>query len=445
MDVPQSNGSPATAWAELFAAPLFTTDRQMGALLAEEGRRNGSTVNLIASESYCPRATVEVEASILVTKNASGYPGAREVAGCEVFDKIERLAQRRAERLFGADHANVQAIASTVANIAVLRALLDPGDRILSLQGSAGGHHSHGAAYHLTGQDYAVTGFGVDEAAQGIDLEAVRRLAEEVRPRIIIAGSTAYPRAIDFRGLQRVAESVGALFFADIAHVAGLVAAGIHENPTLYSDVVTTSTHKTFCGPRTGGLVLCKTRHAAAIDAAVYPGLQGAPGAHIIASRAVLFDLAAREPFRRLMLAVVTNAQALSGALQEANLPLYLGGTDTHMVVIDLRQKPWDPLRVERRLERHGLLVNRVGLPPRKADKSGLGLRLGTTAMTIRGMSAREFAELGPIIAGLLEDGDGDRMESAAFGEIAALARRYPLPDAALVPHTANVEESLHA
>ncbi|MFQ5757054.1 MAG: serine hydroxymethyltransferase [Acidiferrobacterales bacterium] len=415
-------------WTDLFAAPLKKADQTIASLVTEERLRNEVTVNLIASESYCPRATLDAEATILVNKNATGYPGRRNVAGCEIVDQIERLAQDRANRLFGAEHANVQALASTIGNIAVLRALLRPGDRILALGEEAGGHHSHGASCHLSGQDYEVAFFGPDESREDIDLAEVEHRAASFHPRLIIAGSTAYPRALDFRGLHAIAQRVGAYLFADIAHVAGLVAAGLHDNPAPYADVVTTSTHKTLCGPRTGGLILSKKRYAEAIDGALFPGLQGAPGVHIIAARAVLFELVAGEAFRKLMEAVVRNAQALARSLLDHGVPLYLGGTDTHMVVVDLRARELDPIRIERRLSRHGVLSNRVCLKRRDGDRSTVGLRLGTTAMTIRGMREAEFVRLGELISSLLDDGESETIDARVAHEVADMAAQFPLP-----------------
>jgi glycine hydroxymethyltransferase len=417
-----------TQWAGLFEPAVAEADPQVAGLLDEERQRQDRAVNLIASESYCPRATVEAEASILVNKNATGYPGAREVGGCEIFDRIEVLAQNRAMRLFGAEHANVQAVSSTIANIAVLRGLLRPGERILSLQESAGGHHSHGASYHLSGQDYRVTPFGVDETAKGIDIDAVRTLAKSVRPRMIIAGSTAYPRAIDFAGLCAVAREVGSHFFADIAHVAGLVAAGEHENPAPYADVVTTSTHKTFCGPRTGGLILCKTAHSAAIDRALFPGLQGAPGAHIIAGRAVLFELAGKPALAELMKAVRANARALADGIGRSGLPLYLGGTDTHMVVVDLRTRTVEARAAEADLAAHGITANRVSLTRRPDDAGTAGIRLGTVAMTIRGMDTEAFARLGEILALVLSRRRTTDVDRSLAEEVSAIAAAHPAP-----------------
>jgi glycine hydroxymethyltransferase len=409
-------------------ADLAAADPEVAALIGREAERNRSALNLIASESYCPRATLEAEASLLVTKNATGYPGSREVAGCEVFDQVETLAIDRAKRLFGAEHANIQSVAATLANIAVLRALLKPGDRILALDETAGGHHSHGARYHVSGQDYEATHFGVNEAAGGIDVAGVRSLAERVRPRILIVGSTAYPRAIPFGELAGIAREVGAYFFADIAHVVGLVVAGLHENPTPVSDVVSTSTHKTFCGPRTGGLVLCRREHAKAIDDAIFPAMQGAPGAHIIAGRAVLFGLAASEGFRELMQAVTRGAKALAASLERAGLPLYLGGTDTHMVILDLRDREVEGRAAERRLERHGLVANRVTLPEKLGARSRVGIRLGSTAMATRGMREEGFAAVGALIVDMLRaKGEHDPALERRCRELAV---SFPIPAA---------------
>ncbi len=423
--------SARPSWSGLFTDELDGVDETMARLLRAEESRQRTTVNLIASESYCPRAAIEAEASLLVNKNASGYPGRRDVGGCEVFDEIERLAIDRARALFGAEHANVQAMASTVANVAVLRALLRPGDRILALDGRAGGHHSHGGSRHLSGQDYEVTTFGIDETAGTIDLAEVGRLAREMRPRVVVAGSTACPRAIDFRGLHAIAAEVGAILFADIAHVAGLVVTGLHDNPAPYADVVTTSTHKTLCGPRTGGVVLSSRRLAEAIDAAIYPGIQGAPGAHIIAGRAVLFDLVATAAFRKLMQAVVANALVLARTLAAHGLSLYLGGTDTHMVVVDLGPSAWTAAGVTAALERHGILANGVRWPARDAR---LGVRLGTVAMTIRGMDEAGIRRVGDAVALVLIRGADQPALPEIRREMAAVAADHPLPEGAWTP-----------
>ncbi len=416
-----------------FGLPLAAMDPALADLLAQEERRNLATVNLIASESYCPRSTLEAEASLLVNKNAYGYPGARGVAGCAVFDRIETLALERACRLFGAERANIQALSSTIANIAVMRALVPPGGTILAFDESAGGHHSHGADYHLAGRDYRVVRFGADEAAGTLDLDAARRLAREHEPAVIVAGSTSFPRAIDFTALSGIARETGARLFADIAHVSGLVAAGLLPSPASCADVVTTSTHKTFCGPRTGGLILSQADIADAIDRELFPGLQGAPGAHIVAARAALFHFAGTAEFRGLMAAILRNAAALADVLSRAGMTLYLGGTDTHMVVVDLRHTAIDALELERTCERHGLMANRVSLPSRPGDVSRAGLRLGTTAMSIRGIGPQDLAALGEIVGALIDLEPG-RDDAGLRERIAGIARRCPIPEAFL-PH----------
>lgn len=415
------------AWSGLFDADLQQSDPAVATLIDQEATRNNATLNLVASESYCPRATLQAEASILSTKNATGYPESRAVGGCEHINAIERLAQARACALFRAEHANVQALSSTIGNIAVLRGLLRPGDTILHLAETAGGHHSHGAAYHASGTDYRAVSFGVDEGRCGFDLDTLHTQARTVRPRMIIAGSTAYPRAIDFRNLRAIADQVDALLFADLAHVAGLIVAGLHENPVPYVDVATTSTHKTLCGPRTGGLVLCRAGLARSIDTALFPGMQGAPGAHIIAARAVLFDLVAKPTFAALMRAVVGNASALSEALLDAGVSLYLGGTDTHMVVVDLRDSAIDGPAAARRLEAHGLVCNAVQLPKLDNKAGRAGLRLGSTAMTIRGLDEAGFRQVARLIADILHAPD-DTVDSRIQVATSELAERCPVP-----------------
>jgi glycine hydroxymethyltransferase len=304
----------------------------------------------------------------------------------------------------------------------VLRALLQPGDRLMGFGIAAGGHNSHGDAKHISGTDYAVRSFGVDEMTGAVDYEGARRLAREFRPHMIVAGSSSYPMAIDFRILAEIAAETDALLFCDIAHVSGLVIAGLHDNPTPYSAVVTTSTHKTFCGPRTGGLVLCKAEHAAAIDAAIAPGLQAAPGGHIIAARAVLFEVVRKPAFAALMRHVVANAQALAKGLREAGATLYAGGTDTHMVVVDLRDSAWTEAELNSVLLDHGVTANTTSLPAQHGGH--MGLRLGSTAMTIRGMDAASFQRLGNELGHLLS---GDKDPRCA-SRILEWSQRFPIP-----------------
>lgn len=418
----------APLWSETFRMRLSEADPVLADLVLREGRRQQDAVNLIASESYCPRATIDAEASILTVKNATGYADSRAIAGCEVFDEIERLACARACALFCAERANLQPLASTLANIAVLRGLLRPGERLLALDETAGGHHSHGSAAHLSGQEYRVETFGVDEARGRIDLDRVADQARRFRPRAIIAGSTHFPRAIDFHGLAEIARSVDAYLISDIAHVAGLVVAGLHANPVPISDVVTTSTHKTLCGPRTGGVILSRAEHEKAVGRALFPGLQGAPGAHIIAARAVLFELVARPAFKETMTRAVANARAFAERLLENGVPLYLGGTDTHMVVIDLGPDGRSGKSVERHLAEHGLLANAVDLPDDRTSSGRSGMRLGSVAMTLRGVDEAGFRLLADAVAQLVKHASAPHDRRLA-GAMVELARAHPIPD----------------
>ena len=416
--------SETLEWRDLFSRGLDVVDPEIANLIADQRRQNRALVNLVASESYAPIATIEAEASELVNKNASGYPPRISFGGGRIIDEIERIAVGRARSLFGAEYANVQALSSTIANIAVLRALLRPGDRILAFSMASGGHTSHGHRSHISGQDYDVRTFGTRSDDGVVDYGEARRIAAQFRPQMIIAGSSSYPRALDFSELADIARASGALLFADIAHVVGLVIAGLHPNPTSLSAVVTTSTHKTLCGPRTGGLILAKAVHGAALDTAVSPVLQAAPGAHIMAARAVLFRLASQPGFTALMQCIVANAKALADGLTGAGMQLFAGGTDTHMVVLDLRSSNWNEAELNECLEEHGLVANTTHLP-RRADGDGrLGLRLGTTPMSIRGVDAARFEELGRDVATILTD----KSSPGAKRRISALANSFPPP-----------------
>jgi glycine hydroxymethyltransferase len=414
------------SWNSLFTTPLSDADPEIARLIERQRRQNTESVNLVASESYCPRATLEAEASILINKNASGYPPRVSFAGGEVMDAIELLAVERAKRLFGAEHANIQSLSSTISNVAALRALLEPGDRILAFDRTAGGHSSHGSSKHVSGQDYVVESFGLDPETGLIDYAAAHAHARAFRPRMIVAGSSAYPRRIDFQKLHQIAQDVGAMLFADIAHVSGLIVAGLHPNPTPLSDVVTTSTHKTFCGPRTGGLILCRARYARAIDEAVAPGVQAAPGGHIIAARAVLFDRVQRPEFRELMRAVVDGAAALARGIAAEGIELFAGGTETHMVVIDLRNGDWQEAALNAHLERHGIIGNTTTLPKRTGDASALGFRIGSTPMSIRGLDVQGFEALGRTVGQLLKR--GSTVDAEIQRSMKALALSNPIP-----------------
>lgn len=411
-----------TSWTGLFRRGLAASDAEVFSLIEDQRRLNRSSVNLVASESYAPHSTLEAEVSALINKNASGYPPRITVGGGRTIDAIENLAITRAKDLFGAEYANVQSLSSTIANIAVVRALLKPGDRILAFDPEAGGHSSHGSSSHLAGQDYEIRTFGVDETTGALDLDAARRIARDFRPHMLIAGSSHYPRQIDFAALADIAAEVGALTFADIAHVSGLIVAGLHQNPVPRYDAVTTSTHKTLCGPRTGGLMLCKAVHGPAIDRALAPGLQAAPGAHIIAARAVLFRLVKSAAFNDLMRATLANAAALAEGLLAGGARLYAGGTDTHMVVVDLRDTDWTAKDLNERLLRHNVIASTSRLPQRAGAPSRLGLRLGSVAMTICGANEGLLFHVGEAIAKIVRDRSipADAVLAHVLGDIAA-------------------------
>jgi len=415
-------------WTSLFTASLREADGAICDQIDAQRAQNLATVNLIASESYAPRATLEAEASALINCNSSGYPPRESLGGSAIIDHVERVAVERACALFGAEHANVQSLSSTIANIAVVRALVPRGGRILSFSQAAGGHMSHGGVRHLSGQDFDVRHFGVISGAEEVDYDEAQAIARECRPHMIIAGSSAYPRIIDFHRLRAIADQVDALLVADVAHVSGLIVAGLHPDPFPICDVVTTSTHKTLCGPRTGGLILCRARFAEAIDAAVSPGLQAAPGAHIIAARAVLLHLVSQPAFSDLMHAVIENARMLAERLRQAGVRLFADGTETHMVVVDLRDSSFGRSELIRYLFKHGIVANTVGLPPRAGRSGDLGLRLGSTAMTIRGADASMFAAIADGLAALLAEARARAAQPEVHERMVRIAQDCPVP-----------------
>lgn len=409
-------------------------DRELRALVLAEERRQKRTVSLIASENYASRESLALEGSILTDKLAEGYLGERECAGCEVIDRVEALAVERAKKLFGADHANVQSLSATIANLAVYLAVLEPGDKVLGMD-LAVGHLSHGNPQHASGRWFSFVHYRVDGGTERIDYEALRALARRERPRLIIAGASNYPRAIDFATFGEIARETGAYLLADIAHPAGLIAAGLHPSPVPFADLVTSSTHKTLRGPRGGGLILCAARHARAIDKAVWPGLQGAPVMSMIAARAVVFREAASEEFRGYQHQVLKNAQALAGALAGRGFRLVTGGTDTHLLVLDLRGRGITGAEAERTLGEIGILTNRSLIPSDPQALSGTsGLRIGTPASTTRGMKEKEMEEL----AAMIEEALRTRLAGPtrrAFGRrVRDLAGAFPLRDPAWWP-----------
>jgi glycine hydroxymethyltransferase len=414
--------------AELFELPLAEVDPEIADVLDQELRRQQQTLEMIASENLVPRAVLECQGSVLTNKYAEGYPGRRYYGGCEHVDVSEQLAIDRATALFGAEHANVQPHSGAQANAAVYHALLQPGERIMGLSLDHGGHLTHGMRLNLSGRLYDVTPYTVGRDSGLVDMDQVAELARATQPKLIVAGWSAYPRHLDFVRFREIADEVGALLMVDMAHFAGLVAAGLHPSPVPYADVVTTTTHKTLGGPR-GGIILCRQQHAKAIDSAVFPGQQGGPLEHVIAAKAVALRVAASPQFRERQQRTLAGAQAIAERLPDeaAGIAVWSGGTDVHLVVADLRDSAIDGREAEERLDVIGITANRNAVPydPRPPMVSS-GIRLGTPALASRGLGVEDFGELGDVIHTALGPRFGQ--ERAALRErCAAIASRYPL------------------
>jgi glycine hydroxymethyltransferase len=409
-------------------APLETEDPEIHRIIAGEEERTRSHLELIASESYPSLAVLQATGSILTGKYAEGYPGRRYYGGCEWVDQAEELARERAKALFGAEHANVQPHAGAQANMAVYHALLERGDTVMGLALDQGGHLTHGSPVNFSGQYYAFVPYHVDRETHLIDMDEVRALAREHRPKLIVTGATAYPRFWDFAAFRAIADEVGAILMTDMAHFAGLVAAGVHPSPVPFAQIVTTTTHKTLRGPR-GGMILCTAEHAKAIDKAVFPALQGGPLEHVIAAKAVAFLQAMSEEFRRDMEQTVANARALAAGLAERGGSIVSGGTDNHLMLVDVR--PWgvNGKEADLGLGEVRITVNRNTIPyDPNPPLVASGIRLGTPAVTGRGMRLAEMAEIARLIVdGVAARGDADAQERVRAG-VAALTDRFPVP-----------------
>ena len=409
---------------QLRTAGLADVDPEVAALLERELERQRGEIELIASENFTWRATLEAVGSVPTNKYSEGYPGRRYYGGCEVVDEIEQLAIDRAKALFGAEHANVQPHAGAQTNMAVYFAVLKPGDTILSLELSHGGHLTHGLKVNFSGRLYDIVHYGVSRETNLVDYDDVLALAKEHRPKLIVCGGSAYPRTVESWRFREIADEVGALLLCDMAHFAGLVAAGLHPNPVEHCHFVTSTTHKTLAGPRSG-FVLCREDHAQAVDRAVFPGMQGGPLNHVIAAKAACFKIAASEPFREYQTAVRANADALAGSLQEGGLDVLTGGTDTHVLLVDLRRTEWSGKDAEERLAEVSITVNRNTVPfDERPPTVASGVRVGTPAMTMRGLDEDDFREVGRIICDALSS---DADVTALAGRSAALVLRRPL------------------
>jgi glycine hydroxymethyltransferase len=415
--------------ADFFNRPLSEVDPEIAEVLALELERQQRTLEMIASENFVPAAVLECQGSVLTNKYAEGYPGKRYYGGCEYVDVAERLAIKRAVELFGAEHANVQPHSGAQANAAVYHALLEPGDTMMGLELSHGGHLTHGMPINVSGRLYEIAAYHVDPETSLIDMDEVERIAHARRPHVILAGWSAYPRVLDFERFRTIADDVGAHLVVDMAHFAGLVAAGLHPNPVPYADVVTTTIHKTIGGGR-GGMILCTEEFAKRIDSAVFPGQQGGPLEHVIAGKAVALRIAASEAFRERQERTVAGAQAVAAELLGAGsgVSVLTGGTDVHLVLCDLRESELDGKQAEDRLHSIGITVNRNAVPfdPRPPAISS-GLRIGTPALATRGLQAEDFVEVGSIIAEALVSDEFERRQAEFVERTTAIADRYPL------------------
>ncbi len=410
---------------------LFSTqeiqkiDPEVAQAIELEVNRQRNKIELIASENFVSKAVIEAMGTPLTNKYAEGYPGRRYYGGCEYVDIVERLAIERAKEVFGAEHANVQPHSGAQANMAVYFAMLKPGDTILGMNLAHGGHLTHGSPVNISGSYFKIIPYGVDEKTQTIDYDELRRLALENRPKMIVAGASAYPRIIDFAKFREIADEVGAYLMVDMAHIAGLVAAGLHPSPVPHAHFVTTTTHKTLRGPR-GGMILCKEEFAKAIDKAVFPGIQGGPLMHVIAAKAVCLKEAQSEEFKMYQKQIVLNASALSKALIEEGFNLVSGGTDNHLMLVDLRNMNVTGKVAEKMLDEVGITVNKNAIPfdPQSPFITS-GIRIGTPAVTSRGMKEEDMAEIANLIKLTITDFDNKKEEVA--GRVKALCDKYPL------------------
>lgn len=404
---------------------LTSMDPQVGEAVRAEFKRQQSNIELIASENFVSQAVLCAAGSVLTNKYAEGYPGKRYYGGCECVDVVERLAIERAKELFGAEHVNVQPHSGASANQAVYFAMLKPGDTILGMNLQQGGHLTHGSPVNMSGSYFHVVPYGVDDETHRIDYDAVRALALENHPKLIVAGASAYPRTIDFEKFAEIAKECGALLMVDMAHIAGLVAAGLHPNPVPYADIVTTTTHKTLRGPR-GGMILCREEYAKAIDKAIFPGTQGGPLMHIIAAKAVCFGEALTDEFKAYQKRIVQNAAALASGLMEEGFNLVSGGTDNHLMLLDLRNFNLTGKELEHRLDEVHITANKNTIPndPQSPFVTS-GLRLGTPAVTSRGLGETEMRTLAKLIRMAAEDLDANR--TSILDAVAAICAKYPL------------------
>jgi glycine hydroxymethyltransferase len=409
------------------ASPLRTTDPEVFDAIRREGRRQREKILLIASENFASPAVLAAQGSLMTNKYAEGYPGRRYYGGCQYMDVVENLAIQRAKQLFGAEHVNVQPHSGSQANMAVYFSVLKPGDAILGMDLAHGGHLTHGSRVSFSGILYRSHFYGVDRETQRIDYEAVRKLAEDCRPRMIVVGASAYSRVLDFSKFREIAQAVGAYLMVDIAHIAGLVVTGLHPNPIPYADFVTTTTHKTLRGPRSG-MVMCKAEYAKAVDKAVFPGLQGGPLMHVIAAKAVAFKEALAPGFKTYQQQVVNNARALANGLQKRGFRIISGGTDTHLMLVDVTGKNMTGKEAESALDEAGITVNKNAIPyDEKPPAIASGIRLGTPIVSTRGMREEEMDQIADAIDKVLSYPMDPAVRKLVRSRVRTLCGKFPV------------------
>jgi glycine hydroxymethyltransferase len=421
-------GSIASTSTPCYGDALRRVDPEIFDAITAEEKRQRENIELIASENFTSRAVMEAQGSVMTNKYAEGYPRKRWYGGCENVDTAEQLAIDRAKRLFGCEHVNVQPHSGAQANMAVYFSMLKPGDKILAMNLAHGGHLTHGHPANFSGKFYVVSQYGVSDKTEQIDYDALQKQAEEVRPVMITAGASAYPRIIDFPRLRQIADSVGAILFVDMAHIAGLVAGGQHPSPLSHAQFVTTTTHKSLRGPR-GGIVMCEEKFAKQIDATVFPGVQGGPLMHVIAAKAVCFHEALQPQFREYQRQVVINAKALAAGLAKHGYRIVSGGTDNHLMLVDLRPKDLNGKEAQEVLDRAGITVNKNAIPfdTNSPFKPG-GIRVGTPAVTTRGMKEEEMLEIADLVAEALQNRTDESALNRVREKVRDMTRRFPLP-----------------
>ncbi|MEM7166311.1 MAG: serine hydroxymethyltransferase [Planctomycetota bacterium] len=404
---------------------LQETDPQIAEIIAKEEQRQDTEINLIASENLVSPAVLAAQGSVLTNKYAEGYPGRRYYGGCEFVDEAEDLARDRACELFGAEHANVQPHSGSQANLAAYTAMLKPGDRVLAMNLAHGGHLSHGAKVSATGKFYQFSHYSLSEKTELIDLDEIRRMAEELQPQLIVAGASAYSRFIDFEGFAKIAKDVGAYFMVDMAHISGLIAAGVHPSPVPHADVVTSTTHKTRRGPR-AGMILCRKKLRKKIDSAVFPGQQGGPLMHLVAARAVCYLEAMQPEFKAYAQRVIDNAARMASVLDQAGVRLISGGTDNHLVLLDVRGQGITGDIAENALARAAIVVNMNMIPfDPNPPRHPSGVRIGTPAVTSRGMGVEEMEQIGEWIGKILNDAENESLTTQIRGEVLEMCSRF--------------------